>query len=92
MTSRKATTTSPVHCVVMRDRWKTWSYRKMASVDVAWYRQHGKYPEDRIRRDSSGVEYVIGDWSWERKFPKRPEVIDRKMATNHEFVAASDTA
>lgn len=40
------------------------SYLQLCRAQVNWYRQHGKHPKYRIRRDSSGVEYVIGDQSW----------------------------
>jgi hypothetical protein len=42
------------------------SYRDLCELQVGWYRRHGKYPAQRIARDSSGAEYVIGDWSWNR--------------------------
>lgn len=38
-----------------------------AQAEVDWYRKHGRYPNTRIVQDSHGVEYVIGDWSWNRK-------------------------
>lgn len=75
---------------VGRSAWKDWSYTKMASVDVVWYREHGIHP-DRIVHDSQGVEYVIGDWSWERKYPNRYESIDRKLDVNHELISAKES-
>jgi len=39
------------------------SYIDICEMEVEWYRQHGRFPE-RIVRDSKGIEYVIGDWSW----------------------------
>ena len=39
---------------------KTYSAR-----EVAWYRMNGRFPQ-RIKRDSRGREYVIGDISWNR--------------------------
>jgi DNA-binding CsgD family transcriptional regulator len=35
--------------------------------EVLWYRKHGRYPKERIVRDKTGAEYVIGDWAWNRK-------------------------
>ncbi|WP_047933268.1 hypothetical protein [Pseudomonas putida] len=46
--------------------------------ELEWYRQHGKYPE-RIRRDSPGGDYVIGDEAWHRKFPEKREPIEALM-------------
>jgi|SRR6185369_16100024 len=50
-------------------------------MEVEWYRVCGKYPELRIKKDTSGNAYVIGDWSWSRgKYP--PEVIEPRMAVH----------
>ena len=43
--------------------------------EVKWYKKHGKYP-DRISLTASGERYVIGDWSWNRKHPRRRERIE----------------
>lgn len=51
--------------------------------ELEWYKIYGKYPE-RIKRDSKGQEYVIGDWSWERNYPNKPEWIDYKMRLREE--------
>jgi len=39
------------------------------SIQVRWYRKYGRFPE-RITKDINGKEYVIGDWSWNRKYRK----------------------
>lgn len=58
------------------DAWK--SCRALCAAEVSWYRRYGKHP-GRIVRDSHGVEYVIGDWSWNRA--RRPsEYIEGAMA------------
>lgn len=38
----------------------------LQSKQVEWYRKNGRFPR-RIRKDKDGKEYVIGDWSWNRK-------------------------
>lgn len=55
------------------------SYRKLNALHCEWYRANGKYPQERITSDSSGVDYVIGDWSWARRHPDKPELIDREL-------------
>jgi hypothetical protein len=47
-------------------------------LEVEWYKKNGKY-QDRIVKDALGKEFVIGDWSWERNFPDRPEYADILM-------------
>lgn len=37
------------------------------SWDVRWYKKHGRFPR-RITKDRNGKEFVIGDWSWNRKY------------------------
>ena len=39
---------------------------KVSEAEVRWYSQHGRF-RHRIVRDSEGAEYVIGDWSWNRR-------------------------
>ncbi len=46
--------------------------------EVAWYYRYGKYA-DRISRTSSGEQYVIGDWSWNRARPRCIEYIEDRM-------------
>ncbi len=53
-------------------------YLILCAKEVAWYRQHGKH-KDRIRTDRQGVDYVIGDWSWNRLYPERKEFVDEFM-------------
>lgn len=55
------------------------SYSELCAFQVRWYRRVGRH-QDRVRRDSHGVEYVVGDWSWNRLYPQRPEFIDSRMA------------
>ena len=47
-------------------------------IEVAWYRQHGEYPQ-RIARDSSGNEYVIGDASWNARHEWARERVEPQM-------------
>ena len=57
------------------------SYRELSRLSVDWYRKNGKYPE-RIRTDGDGVEYIVGDWSWERMNPDKPEYVDLTLTRN----------
>lgn len=57
-------------------------YAKLAAREVEWYRRHGRYPKSRIVRASDGVEYVIGDWSWNRKNPLRQEWVESQMSSS----------
>src|SRR5688572_11553947 len=54
------------------------SYEILCARELAWYRKHGKYPDNRISQDDYGVEYVIGDFSWNRENP--PEFIEKRMS------------
>ena len=47
-------------------------------AEVAWYRQHGKHQE-RIQLDRAGVEYVIGDFSWNNNRSRPFELIEQRM-------------
>jgi hypothetical protein len=47
-------------------------------AEVIWYERNGKYPE-RIGTDGKGQRYVIGDWSWNKKFPHLEEHIEQSM-------------
>ncbi len=48
--------------------------------EVAWYRKHGKYIERIVREFSGqGAEFVVGDWSWSRNHPDKPEIIEPLM-------------
>lgn len=53
--------------------------RDRSDREVAWYRINGKHPA-RISRRSSGGEYVIGDWSWNRDNPQAQEWIEPQMS------------
>lgn len=39
----------------------------LQSKQVKWYYKNGRYAS-RITKDSDGKEYVIGDWSWNRRY------------------------
>lgn len=46
-------------------------------LEVEWYRTNGKYPERIVREHGGkGREYVVGDWSWNRLHPDKPEFIE----------------
>ena len=47
-------------------------------LEVNWYAKHGKY-DNRIKQDSNGAAYVIGDWAWNRNNPNKPEYIERQI-------------
>ena len=47
-------------------------------IEVAWYRQNGAHPQ-RIARDSSGAEYVIGDAAWNARHTWAAERVEAKM-------------
>ena len=47
-------------------------------IELAWYRQHGQYPQ-RIARDSHGAEYVIGDGSWNASHDWAKERVEPQM-------------
>jgi hypothetical protein len=58
--------------------------------EIAWYMQNGKYPK-RIVNDSMGMEYVIGDCSWNRG--NRPtEFIEHDMSMAHPMIFAMPNA
>lgn len=40
------------------------TYKELCRKQVAWYRKHGRYPEERIVKDARGIEFVIGDAVW----------------------------
>lgn len=70
------------------------TYKELAEREVLWYRKHGRFPNRRIKKDANGIEYVIGDFSWNlniRQCPmcKQPnidmrEVIEPRMSTRWE--------
>jgi hypothetical protein len=41
-------------------------WKELCAEQVAWYRKNGKHP-DRICKDNEGVEFVAGDWAWNRQ-------------------------
>ena len=45
--------------------------------EFEWAKSHGY--DHRIRIDSSGKAFVIGDWSWNRNNPDRLECIEPMM-------------
>ena len=48
-------------------------------LEVKWYKENGRYPE-RIVKPKIGGEYVIGDFSWNRKHKNKPEFIEPYMS------------
>ena len=50
----------------------------IAQLEVAWYIRHGRY-FSRLYVDGKGYPYVIGDWSWSRNYPGKPEIIEPLM-------------
>lgn len=46
--------------------------------EVAWYRNNGKYPAERIALCGNGEPYVIGDDGWNNG-TNQPEWIERQM-------------
>jgi hypothetical protein len=54
------------------------STRLLAEREVAWYRIGGRHA-DRIKRDTWGQIYVIGDWSWNRERFVEEEYIESRM-------------
>jgi hypothetical protein len=67
--------------------------RTLQADQVSWYRKHGRFPLERITKDSKGNEFVVGDVSWnlnnhqacracKRPYPNEPnryEVIEDRM-------------
>ncbi len=54
-------------------------YINVCKQEVEWYSLNGKY-RNRIRKDNNGVQYVIGDWSWNRNH--MPETIEPAMKSS----------
>jgi len=50
-------------------------YETNREFEIRWYRQFGKYPE-RITKDRSGQQYMVGDWSWNRNYPEKAETVE----------------
>ena len=48
-------------------------------LEVKFYRENGKHKE-RIVKDADDNEYVIGDFSWNRKHKDKPEFIENAMS------------
>lgn len=60
------------------------TYAELAAEEVRWYRKFGRFPE-RIKKDSSGIEYVIGDWSWNRsQSTEKQEAIEPIMEVSRD--------
>lgn len=52
------------------------SYEMMCALQVNWYRRNGRYPNERIKVDGDGVEYVAyDDQTWNKHHPGKPEAI-----------------
>lgn len=49
------------------------------AFEVAWYRKNGKHPKERIKLDSNGCQYVVGDFSWNRNTTRPQEYIEPDM-------------
>jgi hypothetical protein len=47
---------------------------------LEWYRKNGKHSE-RIVKDGQGRDYVIGDVSWNNRYPDKPEYIEYRVET-----------
>ena len=54
-------------------------YADIQGREVRWYRKHGRYFPARICHAHTGRPYVIGDWSWNRSYPSKPETIEPQM-------------
>lgn len=50
----------------MDESLKRMTSAEYAAAEVTWYRKNGRYPMDRIKRDGTGAEYVVGDTAWNR--------------------------
>lgn len=48
--------------------------------EVFWYRNHGKYPKQRIRRGLHNAPYVVADFLWNKENPYRKEFVDFELA------------
>jgi len=48
-------------------------------LELNWYLKKGLYSQQRIAKDNNGILYVIGDFSWNRKYPYHQEYIEEKM-------------
>lgn len=56
--------------------------------EVEWYRKNGRFPGRRIRKDSGGESYVVGDLSWNAKAsPEEREFIDAHMTSDVAAIA-----
>ena len=52
---------------------------KVKELEVKWYMKNGRYKKERIKKDSCGESYVVGDFSWNRQAGKT-ECIETDMA------------
>jgi len=48
-------------------------------IEVAWYLKNGAYPAERLIPDKDGLKYVIGDYSWNLKYPENREYVEGLM-------------
>lgn len=64
------------------------SYREHCAYQVAWYEEHGKYP-DRIKIEAKhtllvecvpSTRFVQGDYYWNEHNPTRTEYVYRQIA------------
>ncbi len=54
------------------------TYLEQAAYEVQWYRMHGKHT-DRIRKDTRGNKYVMSDFLWNDRYPKRREHVKDRI-------------
>lgn len=52
-------------------------YLEIQAKEVDWYKANGLF--NRLRIDSKGNIYVIGDWSWNQMHPYQQEYIENRM-------------
>lgn len=62
----------------MKEQIETLTAKELMQRETEWYQIHGQHMK-RLVRDSEGVWYPIGDWSWNRENPEKPEYIEPAM-------------
>lgn len=55
------------------------THQEYQQAEVDWYRANGRY-RDRVRTDSSGRMYVVGDEDWNRRHPQQQEWVEAHMS------------
>lgn len=57
-----------------------WNYRDQMRVELDWYSVYGRYKKHRLAKErSTGQSYVIGDFSWNKKYPWLKEFVEDRM-------------